>query len=276
MEAGPTLELVRHRVAPPLAGMVAGMVGMSERSVEPVHRRQPAGTLIPLVLAFGDPLRIDALSDGVGAGQTYGSFVAGLSTGVADTSFDGIQRCVQIYLTPTGVQQLLSIPGKDLARRVTDAADVSASLGDRLADRLNDAAEWQDRFALVERLLISRLDHARPVPDWVSWMSGTIARSGGRSRIRDLVAATGWSHRHVSTTFTHHVGLSPKELAGVVRFERATAELGRRPLATIAAEHGYADQSHFTRDVARHAGETPTQLLAARRPTPATALGGGA
>lgn len=271
MEEGP-LELVRHRVAPALDGLVAGIVGMSELSAARIHRRQPAGTLVPLVLSFGDPLRIDALADAAGGGQAYGSFVAGLSKGVAETSFDGVQRCVQVYLTPIGVQQLLAIPGSEVARRVTGAADVAARWGDPMSERLHDADSWEARFALVEDALVAQLDRAAPVPDWVRWMWRAIARSGGRVPIRDLVRASGWSHRHVSTTFTQHVGLSPKELAGVVRFERATAELGRRPLAAIAADHGYADQSHFAREVARHAGETPTQLLAARRPTPTTQL----
>jgi len=272
MEGERSLELVRHRVGPALRGLVAGMVGMSERSAERVHRRQPAGTLVPLVLSFGDPLRIDALADAAGAGRAYGSFVAGLSKGVAETSFVGVQRCVQIYLTPIGIQQLLAVPGSEVARQVVAAADISAALGDHLAEQLHDAASWDARFTLVEDLLLSRLVRADPPPDWVRWMWGEIARSAGRVAVRDLVRASGWSHRHVSSTFTRHVGLSPKELAGVVRFERASADLGRRPLATIAAEHGYADQSHFAREVARHAGETPTQLLTARRPTPATQL----
>jgi AraC-like DNA-binding protein len=100
-----------------------------------------------------------------------------------------------------------------------------------------------------------------------------IDASGGQARIGELVEQTGWSHRHVATVFGAEVGLTPKQAAGVVRFERAAADLGRLPLAHIAARHGYADQSHLTRAVARYAGETPSELAAARRPTPSTALG---
>ena len=41
----------------------------------------------------------------------------------------------------------------------------------------------------------------------------------------------------------------------------------------IAVRYGYADQSHLTRDVQRREGESPRVLAAARRTTPATALG---
>jgi len=100
-----------------------------------------------------------------------------------------------------------------------------------------------------------------------------IDASGGQARIGELVEQTGWSHRHVAAVFGAQVGLTPKQAAGVLRFERAAADLGRLPLADIAARHGYADQSHLTRAFIRYAGETPSELAAARRPTPSTALG---
>jgi len=104
-------------------------------------------------------------------------------------------------------------------------------------------------------------------------MWSRIRGSGGRARIDDLVRRTGWSHRYAATRFRDQVGLSPKAAAGVVRFERAAADLGRRPLADVAVAHGYADQSHLTREVVRYAGEPPLVLQAARRPTAYTALG---
>ena len=77
----------------------------------------------------------------------------------------------------------------------------------------------------------------------------------------------------MTTRFTEQVGLTPKAAVGVVRFANASADLGRLPTAEVAARHGYADQSHLTRDVGRYAGESPAALVAARRPTPYTALG---
>jgi AraC-like DNA-binding protein len=59
----------------------------------------------------------------------------------------------------------------------------------------------------------------------------------------------------------------------VVRFERVNADLGSAPLAELAMKHGYADQSHLTREVTRYAGEPPLELARARRPTVHTALG---
>ncbi|HTW18454.1 MAG TPA: helix-turn-helix transcriptional regulator [Nocardioides sp.] len=274
MDEAHRIEIVRHRASPALDGVIAGMVGMSERAPAPVRRRQPAGTVVPLVLSFGEPLAVDALGDGVGAGREYRSFAAGLSTGRADTRFSRGQDCVQVYLTPLGVRRVLGVPGREVARSVVHAGDVVGELGDALSDRLGEAISWTERFGIVEDLLLRRAAEEAAPPSWLSWMWDRIQRSGGRTRIADLVAATGWSHGHVVRTFREEVGLTPKEIAGVVRFERAVADLGVVPQAELAARHGYADQSHLIREVRRYAGETPRELAAARRPTPATALRG--
>lgn len=270
---GHEIELVRHAPPPALNGVVAGMVGMHERTAGLLRRRQPAGSLIPLIISFGDPLTVESLSDAAGAGSSYRSFVAGFSPGHATTSFVGSQECVQVYLHPIGVGRLLGAPAHEVARRVVAADEVLPRVAG-LAERLASTPAWAERLSLVEAELLGQLEGTgNRVPRWVEWMWQRIVATGGQVRIGSLVEETGWSHRHVTRTFTEHVGLSPKQAADVVRFEHALADLGELPPAEVAARHGYADQSHLTRAVARHAGETPSRLAAARRPTALTALG---
>ncbi|CUU56079.1 AraC-type DNA-binding protein [Parafrankia irregularis] len=267
-------ELVRRPAHPALAGLVAGIVGYQQRAERPVERRQPAGSLLPLVLSFGDPLEVVALSDGEGAGR-HRSFVAGFMRGHATTRFERSQRCVQVYLTPLGAYRLLGAPGRDLAGRILPVGDVAPALAGSLPDRLAAAGSWGERLALVEDAVL-RLAAAGAGPEpepFVAWMWDRIQASGGQARIGELVERTGWSGRHAVARFRDQVGLTPKAAAAVVRFEHAAADLGRLPLAQVAARHGYADQSHLTREVVRYAGEPPGVLAAQRRPTAHTALG---
>jgi AraC-like DNA-binding protein len=56
-------------------------------------------------------------------------------------------------------------------------------------------------------------------------------------------------------------------LARVVRFRRFIAAAHEQPaagLAQLAAEVGYADQSHLNRECRELAGATPSELLAGR------------
>lgn len=271
-----TIELVRHRPHPALQGLVAGVVGLRERAPGLVERCQPAGSLLPLVLSFGNPLEITALSTGGAPSRTYGSFVAGLIPGYASTSFERSQDCVQVYLTQRGAHRILGAPGSRYAGRVTAAEDIDGigpMLGATLPDRLHGAGSWRERFALVEDVLLRLARDGRDADGFVTWMWRQITASGGRARIGDLIGQTGWSHRHVTARFRDQVGVPPKTAATMIRFERASAELGTVPLAELAVRHGYADQSHLTREVARYAGEPPLELARAQRPTAHTALG---
>lgn len=265
-------QLVRHPVAPQLRGLVAGIVGFDERADDVVERRQPAGTLLPLIVSFGDPLEVVRLSDGAGEG-TYSSFVVGIMPGHATTRFSGTQRCVQVYLTPRGAYRLLGLPGREIARHVVVLEEVAPRLGGSLPSRLESVATWDPRFELVEQALLEMVDGGGEPEPLVTWLWGQLLRTGGRARIDELVARTGWSHRHVTSRFHAQVGITPKAAAGIIRFERVMAALGSGPLAELAAEHRYADQSHLTRDVVRYSGDPPRALLSAMRPTAYTALG---
>ncbi|MFE6645349.1 helix-turn-helix domain-containing protein [Nocardioides sp. NPDC057772] len=267
---GVTRELVRLPAHPGLRGLVAGVVGFREHAVVPLERRQPAGTLLPLVLSFGDPFEVVEVAAGQGAG-TYGSFFSGFMPGPVSTRSGRSHACVQVYLSPLGVSRLLGVPGREVAASVVKVEDLVPELGTSFSERLAEAATWQERFDLVQSALLALA--GEPADPLVSWLWERITESGGRARIRDLVAQTGWSHRHVTTAFQRTMGLTPKAAAGIVRFERAAVDLGRLPLAEIAARHGYADQSHLTRDSVRFAGEPPAVLAASRRPTAHTALG---
>lgn len=269
-EPGPVL--VRHPAHPGLRGIVAGMVGYREDTTRRVVRRQPAGSLIPLVVSFGPRLEILDLSHGTGVGLKE-SFVVGMMPGHATTAFTGGQHCLQVYLTPLGASLLFDAPAASIARAVVDLTDVIPAFGEGFRERLLAAGSWARRFEMMDRALLQRLACSEAADPMVAWLWHQIHRSRGMARISALVGETGLSHRHVSSRFKQTIGVTPKVAAAVVRFEWAAVALHRASIADVAAAYGYADQSHLVREFRRFSGETPTQLRDARRPTAHTALG---
>ena len=60
------------------------------------------------------------------------------------------------------------------------------------------------------------------------------------------------------------IGLTPKRAALLIRFDHAVHRLAAgHSAALVAAESGYADQSHLYRDVMAFAGVTPTAVVVA-------------
>ncbi len=89
--------------------------------------------------------------------------------------------------------------------------------------------------------------------------------TGGRITIGLLAAETGWSARHLQSQLRLETGLTPKEAARVIRFDRACRRYVQEPtrtLAVLAAEQGYYDQAHLDREFSALVGVSPSAWLA--------------
>ncbi|HEX4960650.1 MAG TPA: AraC family transcriptional regulator [Thermoanaerobaculia bacterium] len=76
--------------------------------------------------------------------------------------------------------------------------------------------------------------------------------------LEDLSRVANLSPYHLHRVFTREVGMSPHAFQTQVRIARAKLLLHKgRPLRGVAAETGFADQSHFTREFKRFVGLTP-------------------
>jgi AraC-like DNA-binding protein len=97
----------------------------------------------------------------------------------------------------------------------------------------------------------------------VAYALERLAGSGGGAAIGGLAGELGWSHRRLIVRFRDGVGLPPKLVARILRFERLLAVVRVEPglgWARAAAACGYFDQAHLAREVRELAGLTPTEL----------------
>jgi AraC-like DNA-binding protein len=87
----------------------------------------------------------------------------------------------------------------------------------------------------------------------------------GSARLDALAVELALTPRTLQRLFAKQVGISPKLLARIVRFQRvfAASRDGAGALARVAIECGYSDQSHLVRDFRDFAGAPPAALLAA-------------
>ena len=78
-----------------------------------------------------------------------------------------------------------------------------------------------------------------------------------------MAREVGWSERHLAARFRTEIGLTPKAAARVIRFDRARRMIPGAAAPIVAAECGYADQSHLVRDFVAFTGLAPGAWLAA-------------
>ncbi|WP_369135769.1 helix-turn-helix domain-containing protein [Modestobacter sp. I12A-02662] len=269
-----------HRPHPALRGLVTAAVGYRQEGLPAgVHRGLPSPHLT-LVVTLDEPLRMAAHPDPRQAPGEFDALLGGLHTTPALISHPGRQAGVQLALTPLGARRLLGLPAGELAALDCPPADVLGRAGAELTERFRAARTWPERFAALERVLLRGVrdsglrhggapDGGAPPPEVAEAWRLTTA-SGGRMRVAEIAARVGWSERHLGARFRTETGLSPKEAARVVRFDRARRALaarvgaGRSPdLAGLAVAAGFADQAHLTREWRAFSGLSPTRWLAA-------------
>jgi AraC family transcriptional regulator len=108
-------------------------------------------------------------------------------------------------------------------------------------------------------------------PSWLGSAEEFLrARIGDSVGLSALAAAVGVNPAHLARVFRARYGISVGEYGRRLRLDWATAEIARddRPIAEIAAEAGFADQSHFTRLFRRHVGTTPARFREEARRVP--------
>lgn len=83
-------------------------------------------------------------------------------------------------------------------------------------------------------------------------------------RVEQAAALAGVDVRTLQRLFRKHVGVTPKWVLARYRLHEAAARLTQTPklsLARLAAELGYADQAHFTRDFTSVVGRSPRAVV---------------
>lgn len=82
----------------------------------------------------------------------------------------------------------------------------------------------------------------------------------GGAQVQELASVARVSSRQIDRLFARYLGIGPKTVARVLRFQSALMALMRDPgcaLAEVAASAGYFDQAHFIKDFKRMSGGVP-------------------
>lgn len=255
--------LVVREPAPGLRGLVTPYHGYRFTALEPgVHRGLP-GTGVTVVLAFDHPLDVAwAYDEGTRVHQW--ATVAGLHDGPALIRHEGHQYGVQFDLTPGGCRVLLGVPASALRASLVSLSDLLPR--DRTHERLVSAESWAERFEILDRALLLWAETRPPIRAELA-RAWTLVHRDPTLRVAELATAVGWSRRHLTEAFTAEYGVGPKQAARIVRFKRARDLVADgNPLARVAADLGYADQAHLSREWRDLADCTPTEWIRTELP----------
>ena len=170
---------------------------------------------------------------------------------------------IAIEFRPHGAFPIFGIPMAETFNGVWEAGLVFANWGREAREVLCNLAGVDRKLDFIQdqMILLSRKNADRS--RLVEYCVHSLKVSDGRISVRELVCETGYSRRYLDLLFKRHVGLSPKVLAGIFRFQkfyRKWAQGQSFDLIKNALYDDYYDQAHFTKEFRKMTGYTPRQF----------------
>lgn len=193
----------------------------------------------------------------------------GVAAGLSSTTLTGDGWAVGVMLEPAGGFLLARRPMIDVRDRHVELAAVLPG-ADAVAEAVRTLMRQplrRNAHAGAMAALTAALLPAGPVDAEGELINEVVAFIEGDPqvvRVAQVCQRFELSERSLQRLTRRRVGLSPKWLIQRRRLQEASVRLRARPgsLADVAADLGYADQPHFTRDFRAVTGMTPGEFAA--------------
>jgi AraC-like DNA-binding protein len=193
--------------------------------------------------------------------QDRGAFVAGPDTGPVPIRMAAGTVVIGVRFRPAAGGPALGVPLSELLNQRVDVADLRKSQARRLPGTLRHDT------ALAALLDVAADLTGSGAPDAAVARAVALLRDP-RARTEDVAAEVGLSLRQLRRRCHAAVGYGPKTLQRVLRFRRFVSRIDQNrdqaDLAALAADAGYTDQAHLTRECVALAGLTPVALARQR------------
>ncbi|WP_236655398.1 helix-turn-helix domain-containing protein [Streptacidiphilus carbonis] len=184
----------------------------------------------------------------------------GVDRGLFVRRLEGQGQVLGVKFRPGGFRPFWGRPVQELSDRTVPAHRYFGAEVDEANGRILAQSEPAAMAALADAFLLDRLPEPDPQAAEVAAMVETATGDHALVRVEQLADRCGVSVRTLQRLFAEYVGASPKWVLRRARLHEAAQRAGEGSVdwAALAADLGYADQAHLSRDFTAVVGLPPT------------------
>jgi len=129
--------------------------------------------------------------------------------------------------------------------------------------RMADCVDFGERVSLCEKEISSMLIEKDEVPLLVRFAVTAIINNKGNMKISRIADQSGYSVRYIEKQFREFIGIEPKRLCEIVRFQNSLKRLVKHSVSNmsdIAWDSGYYDLSHMNKSYRQMTSSLPRDV----------------
>ena len=185
---------------------------------------------------------------------------------IVDLEYDAPHGNIGIEFSPLGTYRLFQIRQSEMKNKLFLLEDIMGKSARIIQEIIADTDLICRKIQLIQQYLLRLLSKSQP-DQILDYCIGQIENSRGLIPVRELERKTGYSSRWLHEKFTDKVGISPKNLSSIIRFNQVYGRWAKTPGAALSGEgvnediyDYFYDRAHFIKDFKRFTGFSPMKF----------------
>jgi AraC-like DNA-binding protein len=181
---------------------------------------------------------------------------------VLDADKDIDTETIGIEFNPKGAYRFFCLSFSNIQNRIYSLSDIFGSTAKQLTEQINNTVSLQQKIDLLQGFLLKRISLQNEDSVFDYCVDKIMASTGGVT-VKELESKTGYSSRWLNMKFKDKLGVSPKNLSSIIRFNKYYRSFilgNEESLFKNDVRHLYYDQSHLIKDFKRFTGWPPAKL----------------
>ncbi|MFN4248392.1 MAG: DUF6597 domain-containing transcriptional factor [Flavipsychrobacter sp.] len=182
---------------------------------------------------------------------------------VVDVEHDAPSGTIGIEFMPLGAYRFFGLNHKDIRNTIYNFEDIFGKVAAELEERIADSNDVLGKVRLLQQFLIQQLNRSDE-DAIIDYCLNRVHNTNGAIPVKQLEKETGYSSRWLNMKFEQRVGISPKQLSAISRFQycyNAIVSSSATSLQQLDFYNLYFDQAHFIKEFKRFAGVSPLRFM---------------
>ena len=214
--------------------------------------------LIKLVIPFRNGLSGKMQDGWLHLSKEHSITLIGMSDmpAIVEAENDTTAGTIGVEFSPHGAYRFFRLRQSEIKNQIHPLTDILGNIAKELEEKISNAESVHNKILLLQDFLI-KLFSISEADNIFDYCVQRIKTTKGKITISKLEKETGYSSRWLHMKFIDKVGVSPKNLSSILRFQQYYQALAKNEERTFLENDFYDyyyDHSHFIKEFKRFTG----------------------